>query len=481
MKKIDKSIMLGTSISANQAEGSWNINGKGLSIAEMRRFNPALDQKDINTERKMTKEKIEEALNENSKYFYPKKEGIDFYKNYKEDIKLIADMKNDCFRTSIAWTRIFPNGDETTPNEEGLKFYDNLIHELLKNNIEPIITISHYEMPYYLVDKFGGWKNRKLIDFYVNYAKTLLLRYKDKVKYWIPFNELNAANYSVWAGAGLRDDEHENILGLSIKALHNIFIANASIIKEGRKINPEFKFGSMIATLLSYADDSNPLTVLKADKDQQMKIYAYFDVLHRGEYPKYALNLYKSFGMDLKISEEDKVILKENTCDFVGFSYYMSGVVSLKEYSLTEGNLVKIGKNKHLEENEWGWQIDPVGLRILMNRLYDRYQQPLFILENGVGFKEENPNLEMINDDYRISYLKSHLEQVQKAVEDGVNCIGYTMWSPFDIVSHGTSEMSKRYGLIYVDQNDYGKGTKKRVPKKSYYWYKELCEKRKIK
>ncbi|AVN61101.1 glycoside hydrolase family 1 protein [Mesoplasma florum] len=480
MEKLSKDIMLGTSISANQAEGSWNINGKGLSIAEMRRYNPSLDQKDINTERKMTEDKIKEALDPNSKFYYPKKNGIDFFKHFKEDIKLLAEMNNDCFRTSIAWTRIFPNGDETDPNEEGLKFYDQLIDELIKNNIEPIITISHYEMPYYLVEKFGGWKNRALIDFYTKYAKTLLIRFKDKVKYWIPFNEMNAANYSVWAGAGLRDDEHENILGLSIYALHNIFVANASIIKEGRKINQEFKFGSMIATLLSYADDSNPLTVLKADKDQQMKIYAYFDVLHRGEYPKYALNLYKSFGMNLKISEEDRIVLKENTCDFVGFSYYMSGVVSLNEDSLTEGNLVKVGKNKHLKENDWGWQIDPVGLRILMNRLYDRYQKPLFILENGVGFKEENPNLEMINDDYRIEYLKSHLQQVQKAVDDGVECIGYTMWSPFDIVSHGTSEMAKRYGLIYVDQDDMGNGTKKRIPKKSYYWFKEVCEKREI-
>ncbi|WP_325034668.1 glycoside hydrolase family 1 protein [Mesoplasma florum] len=328
--------------------------------------------------------------------------------------------------------------------------------------------------------KIWRLKNRALIDFYTKYAKTLLIRFKDKVKYWIPFNEMNAANYSVWAGAGLRDDEHENILGLSIYALHNIFVANVSIIKEGRKINSEFKFGSMIATLLSYADDSNPLIVLKTDKDQQMKIYAYFDVLHRGEYPKYALNLYKSFGMDLKISEEDRIMLKENTCDFVGFSYYMSGVVNLNEDSLTEGNLVKVGKNKHLKENDWGWQIDPVGLRILMNRLYDRYQKPLFILENGVGFKEENPNLEVIKDDYRIEYLKSHLQQVQKAVDDGVECIGYTIWSPFDIVSHGTSEIAKRYGLIYVDQDDMGNGTKIRIPKKSYYWFKEVCEKREI-
>ncbi|AGR42192.1 glycoside hydrolase family 1 protein [Spiroplasma diminutum] len=479
MKKISKDLLLGCSISANQAEGSWNIDGKGLSIAELRRYNPNLDRKDINTERKMTKEKLEEALKDDGTYIYPKKFGVDFYNRYKEDIKLIADMKNNCFRTSIAWTRIFPNGDEKEPNQKGLEFYDNLIDELIKNKIEPIITISHYEMPFNLVEKYGGWKNPILIDFYLNFARTVLERYKDKVKYWIPFNEINAANYSVWAGAGLRDDEHPQILGLSMVALNNIFIANAKTIKMGREISKSFQFGSMVATLLNYSENSNPELVLKTERDQQLKIYSFFDVLHRGEYSKFSLNLLNKFGIKLNISEDDKKILKENTCDFVGFSYYMSGVVNDLESELTEGNLAKTGKNSFLQENEWGWQIDPVGLRILMNRLYDRYQKPLFILENGIGFDEKLIDGQ-INDDYRIDYIKNHLLQIQNAIDDGVECIGYTAWSLMDIISHGTSEMTKRYGFIYVDQDNYGNGSKTRIPKKSYEWFKNVCENREI-
>ncbi|AUM62714.1 glycoside hydrolase family 1 protein [Spiroplasma monobiae] len=479
MKKLSNELLLGCSISANQAEGSFDVDGKGLSIAELRRYNPNLDRKDINTERKMTKEKLEEALKDDGTYVYPKKFGVDFFNRYKEDVKLIADMKNNCFRTSIAWTRIFPNGDEAEPNEKGLKFYDNLIDELIKYKIEPIITISHYEMPYNLVEKYGGWKNPMLIDLYLKFAKTVLERYKDKVKYWVPFNEINAANYSVWAGAGLRDDEHPQILGLSMIALHNIFLANAKVIKIGRGINSNFLFGSMVATMLSYYENADPSLVLKAEKDQQLKIYSFFDVLHRGEYPKYTLNLFKKFNLDLKISDEDKKIMKENTCDFVGFSYYMSGVVTENEGGLTEGNLAKTGKNKYLKENEWGWQIDPVGLRILMNRLYDRYQKPLFILENGVGF-DEKPSDEQIKDDYRIEYIKDHLQQMQCAIEDGVECIGYTAWSLMDIISHGTSEMTKRYGFIYVDQDNYGNGTKDRTIKKSYEWFKKVCETREV-
>lgn len=475
--KFTEDFMIGGAVAAHQFEGGWNENGKGLSIADLRRYNPNLNRKDINTERLMTNEKLKEALNPPKDLVFPKRHGIDFYSQWKEDISMFGDMKMKIFRTSISWARIFPNGDEELPNEEGLEFYEKVFKERRSKGIELLVTLSHYEMPYNLVEKYGGWKNKQLIDFFARFARVVFQRYKDLVRYWMPFNEINAAIYSVWAGAGLLDDE-ENIESKSYQAMHNLFVANALTNKIGKEINKSFQMGCMVAGMLTYPYDCKPDNVLLNLQQEQLRKFFYFVVLVAGYYPNYIKKYWERKNIKVDITSDELEIIKNNTSDFTGFSYYMSGVHSIDTKELSEGNLMKFGKNPFLEANQWGWQIDSVGIRIMMNQLFDRYQKPLFIAENGLGFIEKlNEKNEIINDDYRIDYLKKHLQQLLLAInEDGVNCIGYTLWTPIDVISHGTSEMTKRYGLIYVDQDDYGNGTKKRFKKKSFDWFINVIE-----
>ncbi|ARU91910.1 6-phospho-beta-glucosidase [Spiroplasma clarkii] len=475
--KFTKEFLLGGAVAAHQFEGGWDQDGKGLSIADLRRYNPNLNRKDINTERAMTKAKLAEALNPPKDLVFPKRHGIDFYNNWKQDINMFGEMKMKIFRTSISWPRIFPNGDETKPNEAGLEFYDKVFKECKEQGIEPLVTLSHYETPYHLVEKYGGWKSKELINFFTNFAEVVFKRYKNLVKYWMPFNEINAAIYSVWAGAGLKDDE-ENIETKSYQAMHNLFVANALANKIGKSINQDFKIGCMIAGMMTYPFDCKPENVLLNLHQEQRRKYFYFDVAVGGYYPNYIKKYWERKNIKLDITTEELEIIKNNTSDFSGFSYYMSGVYSVDEQELVEGNLIKFGKNPYLDSNQWGWQIDPVGLRVMMNQIYDRYQKPVFIAENGLGFVEEMKNSsEIIQDDYRIEYLKKHLQQLLLAInEDGVECLGYTLWTPIDVISHGTSEMTKRYGLIYVDQDDFGNGTRKRYKKKSFAWFKNVIE-----
>lgn len=476
MKKgIDKSFLIGGAIAANQTEGGFGKNGKGLSISDMRRFNPNLDRKNINIERPMNQEKIDEFFDPNSKMFFPRKEGINFIETYKEDIALFKEMGMKSLRMSISWSRIFPNGDDLIPNELGLKFYDNVFDELIKSGIEPLVTISHYEMSYNLVKEYGGWKNKKLINFYERYVTVLFKRYKKIVKYWMPFNEINSAIYSVWSGAGLRDDE-PNLMENAYQAMHNLFVAHASAVKIGHEINPNFLIGSMISHMLSYPLTPNPDDVLLNQKEQERRLYFYHDVLSKGKYPYFMEKIFLDNDYKLERTKEELELIATNTADFIGFSYYLSGTNSVERHEETEGNLVTFGKNPYLKSSEWGWQIDPVGLRFALNDLYERYEKPLLITENGIGVVEKLDKNNTVNDDYRIEYLKAHLQQIDLAIKDGVDVIGYTMWTPIDVVSHGTSEMSKRYGLIFVDQDDYGKGTKKRYRKKSFGWFKSLVE-----
>ncbi|WP_312433431.1 glycoside hydrolase family 1 protein [Lacrimispora sp.] len=466
MKEFPINFLWGGATAANQLEGAWNEDGKGPSTNDMytggshtiaRRITPILEPDT----------------------FYPNHEGIDFYHRYKEDIALFAEMGFKVFRLSIAWSRIFPNGDDEQPNEKGLQFYDDVLDELKKYNIEPLVTISHYELPFNLVQKYDGWKNRKLIEFYNRYAQTLYIRYKDKVKYWLTFNEINSAMVTLgaYASLGMILDEKENTEAVRIQALHHQFVASAKAVKMGHQINPDFKIGCMIAYLDMQPLTCDPADVLLTQHMDQIQNMLCGDVQVRGFYPAYAKRYYDEHNVELVMEAEDEQILKEGCVDFYTFSYYMSNCVSANpQNEQTGGNLLGGIKNPYLKATDWGWQIDPIGLRWTLNHLYDRYHIPLMVVENGLGAVDTFEPDGSINDDYRIDYLRQHIEQMKEAIQDGVDLMGYTTWGPIDLVSAGTGEMKKRYGFIYVDKHDDGSGTLDRSKKKSFYWYKKVIE-----
>ena len=457
----------GGATAANQCEGGYKEGGRGLANVDVAphgkdRF-PVL----------AGKMKMFECDNE---HYYPSHEAIDMYHNYKEDIKLFAEMGFKCYRLSIAWTRIFPTGIEETPNEEGLKFYDSLFDECLKYGIQPLVTICHFDVPMYLVEKYGAWRNRKLVDLYVKYCEAIFTRYKDKVKYWLTFNEINMILHLPFIGAGLYIEEGENEEQIKYQAAHHQLVASALATKLAKKINPEFKIGCMLAAGNTYANTCNPNDVWKSIKKDREN-YFFIDVQSRGEYPQYAIKELERKGIDIIMEKDDKKILKENTVDFISFSYYSSRLTSAdpEVNAKTEGNVFATLKNPYLNASEWGWQIDPLGLRITMNSLYDRYQKPLFIVENGLGAVDIPDENGYVNDDYRIDYLREHIKAMIDAVElDGVDLLGYTSWGCIDLVSAGTGEMKKRYGFIYVDKDNDGSGTLKRSKKKSFEWYKKV-------
>ena len=459
-----KNFLWGGAVAANQCEGAWNVDGKGINTAD------CMTAGSVNTQREYTDGILE------GKY-YPNHDAIDFYHRYKEDIALFAEMGFKCFRTSINWTRIFPNGDETEPNEKGLKFYDDLFDECLKYAIEPVVTISHYETPYGLVKKYDSWRNRKMIDFYCHFCETIFNRYRDKVKYWMTFNEINTVTFHPSIPTGIRIEEGENINQIIYQAAHHMLLASAKAVKLGHSINPDFKIGMMMLGHPFYGETCKPEdqleSMLKADQS-----YHFSDIQVRGAYSKKALLFLKKNEVDLDIEPEDQKILQEGTVDYIGFSYYHSSVASsTTDKEKTSGNLMNAIKNPYLKTSDWGWQLDPIGLRIEMNNLYDRYQIPVFIVENGLGAQDVIDENGEIVDDYRISYLKEHILEIEKAVnEDGVECIGYTPWGCIDLISCGTGEMKKRYGFIYVDRDNEGNGTLERKKKKSFYWYKQVIE-----
>ncbi len=457
----------GGATAANQCEGGYKEGGRGLANVDVAphgkdRF-PVL----------AGKMKMFECDNE---HYYPSHEAIDMYHNYKEDIKLFAEMGFKCYRLSIAWTRIFPTGIEETPNEEGLKFYDSLFDECLKYGIQPLVTICHFDVPMYLVEKYGAWRNRKLVDLYVKYCESIFTIYKDKVKYWLTFNEINMILHLPFIGAGLYIEEGENEEQIKYQAAHHQLVASALATKLAKKINPEFKIGCMLAAGNTYANTCNPNDVWKSIKKDREN-YFFIDVQSRGEYPQYAIKELERKNINIVMEEDDKKILKENTVDFISFSYYSSRLTSAdpEVNAKTEGNVFATLKNPYLNASEWGWQIDPLGLRITMNSLYDRYQKPLFIVENGLGAVDIPDENGYVNDDYRIDYLREHIKAMIDAVElDGVDLLGYTSWGCIDLVSAGTGEMKKRYGFIYVDKDNDGSGTLKRSKKKSFEWYKKV-------
>lgn len=472
-----ENFLWGGALSACQAEGAYDIGGKTLTIPDVVPYGKKIDRK-VTRQLKISQEMIDRAKDETIEENYPKRRGIDFYHRYKEDIALFAEMGFKVFRYSFSWARIFPNGDDHQPNEEGLKFYESVIDECLKYGIEPLITISHFDMPIVLIEKYGGWKNRKLIDLYERYCKVLFNRFRGKVKYWLNFNEINMSVKAPAKTLGILDEAYDNYEETLFQSLHHQFVASALSTKLAHEIDPENKVGSMVAYFTTYPHTCKPADTMAALKDDQMKNMFYLDILNNGVYPYYFEAYKKEKNINLVMNDDDLALIKDNTADFVGISYYNSMISSADEegLELTSGNVHSVYKNPYLEANDWGWQIDPVGLRYTLNHLYEKFDLPIFILENSSGFFDTVEKDGAIHDPYRIEFLKAHLLALKDAIEDGVQVIGYTMWGPIDMISSGTSEMEKRYGMIYVDQDDFGHGSLIRSRKDSFYWYQSVIE-----
>ncbi len=454
MKTFPDDFLWGGAVAANQVEGAYLDDGKGLSTSDVQPqgvFGPVV-------ERVAGDSGIKDVA-------------IDFYHRYPQDITLFAEMGFSCLRVSIAWTRIFPNGDEQEPNEAGLAFYDKLFDELAAHNITPLVTLSHYEMPWGLVKQYGGWGSRQVIGFFERYARTVFARYQHKVKLWLTFNEINMSLHAPMTGVGLPETSSKAEV---YQAIHHQLVASALAVKACHAMIPDAKIGNMLLGGLVYPLTCKPDDVLEAL--QENRAWQFFgDVQCRGAYPGYMLRFFRDNGITLEITDADREALK-STIDFISFSYYMTGCVTTDEAlnQQARGNILSMVPNPHLASSEWGWQIDPVGLRTLLNVLWDRYQKPLFIVENGLGAKDKPDADGVVQDDYRISYLNDHLVQVREAIEDGVEVMGYTSWGPIDLVSASKAELSKRYGFIYVDSDDSGAGTLARSRKKSFYWYQEV-------
>ncbi|MBD8217694.1 glycoside hydrolase family 1 protein [Microbacterium sp. CFBP 13617] len=449
----------GGATAANQIEGAYDADGKGYSVQDV-------------MPRGISGPRSDQPTPDNLKLV-----GIDHYHRYAEDIALFAEMGFGVYRFSIAWSRIFPKGDETEPNEEGLAFYDRVLDELEKHGIEPLVTISHYETPLHLAEAYGGWTNRELIGFYERYARTLLERFGSRVKYWLTFNEINSLLHAPFMSGGIPIPEGGVPEQQLYQAMHHELVASARATRIAREVAPEAKVGCMVLSMPIYPLTPSPDDA-RAVMDADHGNLVYGDVHTRGEYPGYFLRTLREKGIELDITDQDRDDLT-NTVDFVSFSYYMSiaETADPAKRAEGEGNIMGGVSNPTLEASEWGWQIDPVGLRLVLNQFWDRWQKPLFIVENGLGARDQLVEVDgekTVVDDYRIAYLNDHLVQVGEALEDGVDVLGYTSWGCIDIVSASTAQLSKRYGFIYVDRNDDGTGTLDRYRKKSFGWYADV-------
>ncbi|MER1992190.1 MAG: 6-phospho-beta-glucosidase, partial [Aerococcus urinaeequi] len=477
-KAFPQGFLWGGATAANQFEGAWNEGGRGPATSDTAVAVAPEDRKNISDfAAPMNRERVLFAL-EDQEGLYPKRWGSDFYHRYKEDIALYAEMGYKTFRLSIAWSRIFPNGDDKEPNEEGLAFYDAVFDECLKYGIEPLVTLSHYETPIGIALNYGGWKNREVIDLFVKYGQTVLERYQNKVKYWLTFNEINIMGISGYVGGALLFEDGKQNLSDMYQAAHHQFVASSLVTKFAHELKADLKVGMMLARMEAYPATPNPLDVMESiHKDHENLFFS--DVQVRGKYPAYTKRFFKENNIQVEMAEGDEDILAAHPVDFMSFSYYMSSIARHNPdegAGATAGNFSISEENPYLEASDWGWQIDPVGLRITLNKLYDRYQVPLFIVENGLGAFDKVESDGSIHDDYRINYLKSHIQQMHEAIEDGVDLMGYTPWGCTDLVSASTSEMSKRYGFVYVDADDQGNGTFDRSRKDSFFWYRDVIQ-----
>lgn len=463
--KFPAGFLWGGAIAANQAEGAWREGGKGPATVDMIPHGP---------ERLAVKLGQQPRFSWRDDEFYPSHEAIDFYHRYKEDIALMAEMGFTVFRTSIAWSRIYPLGDELTPNEDGIAFYRDLFNECKKYNIEPLVTLCHFDVPMHLVKEYGSWRNRKMVDFFTRYARTCFEAFDGLVKYWLTFNEINILLHSPFSGAGLVFAEGENPQQVKYQAAHHELLASALATQIAHEVNPQNQVGCMLAGGNFYPYSCKPEDVWAAlEKDRENLFF--IDVQARGAYPAWTKRMFREQGITVEMQPGDEEILR-HTVDFVSFSYYASRCASadMNSNNTSAANIVKSLKNPYIEASEWGWGIDPLGLRITMNMMYDRYQKPLFLVENGLGAKDTFNAQGEIEDDYRISYLREHIRAMAEAIDDGIPIMGYTSWGCIDLVSASTGEMSKRYGFVYVDRDDRGQGTLARTRKKSFWWYKKV-------
>ena len=460
-----KDFLWGGAFAANQMEGAYNEGGKGWCLADINEFHDNIDIKEKHNG-EITTDYVKAAIAAGSERIFPKRWGIDFYHTYPDDLKLLGKdgLGLNAYRTSINWARIFPNGDDAEPNEEGLKFYDDLIDAIIANGMDPLITMSHYEMPVNLTLNYTGWYSRETIDFFERYGKVILDRYHDRVKKWIVVNQINLVAEESFNHLGVAEDKVENLAEAKYQGVVNEMVGSARIAKYAHEHYPDVQIGLMLCGGYDYPESHTPEDQLAGVRHNQMDLF-YSDTLLRGKIPGYAWRWFSEQGFDIKVTEQDEEDLK-NTADFFSFSYYYTKLVSAESFK--DGN--KYYNNPDLPANPWGWSVDPLGLRTLLNIFYDRYQCPIYITENGCGLFDKVSEDGHVHDSYRTDYYRQHIEQMKEAIKDGVDLKGYYCWAPLDIVSCSSSEMSKRYGFIYVDRDNYGKGTNKRIKKDSFDW-----------
>ncbi|MGX6962144.1 glycoside hydrolase family 1 protein [Vagococcus xieshaowenii] len=479
--KFPKDFFWGGATAANQVEGAWNIEGKGMIETDIS-ASGGVNKHRVLTYQLPTGEIVEvpmfgrvpEGANPyvDPTRYYPNHEAIDFYHHYKEDIALFAEMGFKMYRMSISWSRIFPKGIENEPNQAGLEFYRNVFLELKKYKIEPLVTLWHFDTPLYLETETGGWMNRSTIDHFVRYAEIVMTEYKDLVNYWITFNEINNRLFFLEM---LPESQRQQAAQISIQELHHQFLASAKVVKLARQINPQNKIACMINGVTPYPLTSRPSDVLMAQEALKQGIYYCGDIQVRGKYPSFAKRLWEKYGVELEMEADDAAVLLEGKVDIFSFSYYMSMCLTTDEEAQTgQGNFSFGALNPYLDYSDWGWGIDPTGLRYILNELYGRYEIPMMVVENGLGQDDTLEADGSVHDPYRIDYLKRHVEAMSEAIADGVDLIAYTSWGCIDLISAGTGQMSKRYGFIYVDLDDEGNGTRQRYRKDSFYWYQRL-------
>lgn len=455
----------GVAISAKQAEGA---DDRALTVADLQNYDPE-DKTKVKGD--LNRPEILDRVAHPDRYVFPKMIGIEFYHRYQDDLKLLKEMGINCFRFSISWARIFPDGIDQAPSEKGLQFYDKILDLLQEMKITPIVTLYHDDMPVDIALSYNGFLSKKVVNSFIDYATLIMKRYKDKVKYWIPVNQINLTRIGL-SSLGIIKDTVTNLEQKKYQAVHHKFIACARIKEIGQKINKDFRFGCMLADFLVAPMTCQPEDILFTTKKNQMTMYFYADVQLRGEYPGYAVHYFHQNNIPIEIQEEELQLIKNNTLDFLAISYYNSNVVSYKDNTMAIGDAKQ---NPYLKANPWGWTINPLGLYDCFLKYWDRYQKPLMIAENGIGEIEKLEN-DTVHDEYRIDYLRQHIKALKQAIDDGVKVFAYCAWSPIDMVSSGTSEMKKRYGLIYNDQDDYGKGSHQRYKKDSFSWYQKVIK-----